>query len=482
MIGLVLAALLSTAPPAGAARAYYGLDLGIEAPVVAEAGLRVDLYLPPPSDEPPPLLVYLVGGRWTMPDARYTVGPQLADSMQRQGIATAVIRFSLADGYLLEQCRVDIARAVGRLQERAAEMGFRGDQITLGGESEGALIATLLALDGIVKPQGVIAVRGAYDLSEEALAGHPSQEYFEWVAGGAERLGALSPMSRLTHVNETTSPPFMVLYAGDDAAGYAQDGRRFARALEARGVNVEAYLVPERDGTTLSNVAGSGNRVGQLIASFVNAGPALFDIESAWGVRQRWTARRPPIGSQAFWNSPATVTSRPAPPRVRWFVSRLFENTEYDLLPYRFDEYHAVNLLEWLGTNPSSSVGSGNWLTVTNIRGEQLVLTREELQREQPQIVIGIDDEHELFRISGWYRMSQRYTWVPDLEPQPKMIRPVGAFLYFPLPRRPDRQDSTFASFGLTTSSFRWHEQDPLGPIRGLDPSVLSVLTGPSGC
>jgi hypothetical protein len=62
------------------------------------------------------------------------------------------------------------------------------------------------------------------------------------------------------------------------------------------------------------------------------------------------------------------------------------------------------------------------------------------------------------------------------------MIRPVGAFLYFPADVPKQLWNGTFAPFALTTASFRWQERDPLAAVRDLPNDVFAVLTGPSGC
>ena len=91
---------------------YHAVDTGVPAPDVERAGIRLDVYVPaftPTRTIRPPLFVFVVGGLWAMPDDNYTVGPALADELQREGIATAIVRFAVADGYLLDRCARDIA-------------------------------------------------------------------------------------------------------------------------------------------------------------------------------------------------------------------------------------------------------------------------------------------------------------------------------------------------------------------------------------
>src|SRR5262245_51125918 len=81
----------SSSPVSQPARSHHLLPTGLPQPPVDQAGLRLDLYLPSGSVASP-LLVFALGGRWSMPDRNYMVGAALGDAMQRRGIATAVIR------------------------------------------------------------------------------------------------------------------------------------------------------------------------------------------------------------------------------------------------------------------------------------------------------------------------------------------------------------------------------------------------------
>ncbi len=481
----------TTAPvPAEAeagARSYHLVDTGVPLPSVPRAGVRVDLYMPGPSAEKPPLMLYLTGGLWDMPDDRYLAAAAAGDAMQRRGIAVAAVRYALADGYVFEECAQDVAKVVRFFVDQADHYGYDAERISLVGHESGALLAALLALDrnlladAGVEPQrlaGAVGIRGLYDLSEEILGGHPDRGFYSW-AGGKEH-NARRAVSPVTHVHRQ-APPFLVLYGGDDAPGYAQGGRMFAQALRAAGAkNVQSMLVPERDERKMWNLSGEGNRVAALLAEFARKDPVPQPIEGAWAVKQIWSDK-PPLTSEVFWDE-SLVEAHAMTPRLKWAVARIFDKTAYELNAYPFETYHAIDLATYLASRPTSEVGQGDWLVVTNIRGERQVLSAEQIRANKPQLVVGLDDERNLFRLTGWYRMDQRYSWQPDEEHQPKMIRPVGAFLFFPQPAPRELVDATFATYGLTPASFQLMKADPLGPVRGVAPEIWRVLTGQNGC
>ncbi|HEV8584594.1 MAG TPA: alpha/beta hydrolase [Methylomirabilota bacterium] len=482
----------AAAPPRPTARAYHLVPTGVPQPAVERAGLRLDVYVPgaaPARRAPPPLFVFLVGGLWAMPDDNYAVGPALADEMQREGIATAVVRFALADGYLLERCTQDIARTIANLVARSGAFGFDGRRVVIGGHGAGGLMASLLGLDAryfaaaggfdASRVAGVVALRGVYDLSDAALAGHPQRAFFQWAAGKeADARRQVSPRERV----RAGAPPFLVLAGGDDLAGFAQDARAFARALERAGHrDVQSYVVPERDGRTLANLSGAGNHVTRLVAGFVRGEPVPEPIEGAWAVKQIWQ-RDPPFSSEPFWTDERLVQSRPVDDRFKRMLGRVFEKQRSELGAYPGKVYHAIDLDAWLASRGAGEIGQGEHLTITNIRGERLFLTREAIRRARPEIVVGLDDERNLFRLAVWYRLKNQYSWKPETALLPKMIRPVGAFLYYPEDPPDGLPNATYAAFGLTPDSFRLSETDPLAPVRDVPPEVWTALAGEVGC
>lgn len=187
-----------------------------------------------------------------------------------------------------------------------------------------------------------------------------------------------------------------------------------------------------------------------------------------------------------FWSDPDAkplITTLPVTGRLHVALVRVLGEETYGIVKSMpMQTAHVVPLAALLDANPSR-FGAGDHLTVTNIRGEQLYLRRDEIRQHAPVIVIGIDDQRNLVRLATTYQLRREYTWrVTSPEPPPAMTRPIGAFLFFP--NGVDDEDTTTASFTLTPSSFRLSARDPLAPIRAapISPSLLLALTGGDGC
>ena len=267
------------------------------------------------------------------------------------------------------------------------------------------------------------------------------------------------------------APPVLLLSGAKDDPTRAQGARRLARALEARGAKgVESYLVPEHDADELLRW-DADDALTALVVGFVTRGPEKHSIDGPFGAKQIW-GRDPPLAYPKLWEK--EVVTRPIDAAFMAALEDLFEDVTFELHPWPLREYHAI---------PIEKLGTGEWLVTTNIRGEQLTLSKKDITEHQPVLVIGIDDEKNLYRLFTRYRVNQEYSWKPreaGAGPMPLMIRPVGPFLFFPKGAPAHLRDTTLATFAL--ESFDFEKDDPLASVRKLSPVLRATLTGNDGC
>jgi hypothetical protein len=345
-------------------------------------------------------------------------------------------------------------------------------------------MASILALDrrflegaGIdpKRVDGVIALRGTYDLDDAALEGHPDAGFF---AAAIEERKESSPITYA----RSDSPPFLMLSGGEDDENWARIARPFARALENAGArDVDHFVVPGRDAHSILHWGGEGNALGPLVFGFVTSGPKELSIDGPFGARRRWGAR-PPLDLAELRKDPKVIITYPADDELRHTMMLLFGRVPFELFPWPVKTFQAIDLLGYLTGRPESEVGKGDWLVVSNIRGEAQYFPREVLDKTRPVIVVGLDDEDNLYRLSTSYRLKRAYSWIKGEEPMPTMIRPLGAFLHFRTAPPADLRNETYAPFGLDTTSFHWVEKDPLAPVRSLRGGLRDAMIGAQGC
>jgi acetyl esterase/lipase len=438
--------------------------------VITRETLRVDLYVPKTGEQPSPWLVFVHERGWPAPDEKEREGAGIAVALQQRGIAVAVMSFTVKEGAPPRRSGEEIVEAIRELQARADQLGLGSSRPVLAGAEAGAALVASLALDtsyGVLPPmvRGVIGMNGIYDGAGEGTAPADSD-------------------CPLKHVR-ADAPPFVVLSAHGDSKRSAQSSRAFARALERAGAKeVRAYHAPLRDAHTLGNLSGDKNDVGDLVAGYVKGVPRPAGGEDAFALSDTWSARAP-LSTEPFWSDERLVVRRPTDPRFRARLRNLYGEMINDLDPWPLLTYAAIDLGDYLRAHPE--LGTGEWLEVTNTRGEKLVLSRGEIEQKKPAIVVGIDDEKNLFRLFVTYNVHRTYSWKPETEPRALLVRSVGAFLYLPAETEIARPDGTLhpltgAEFALTTSSFKVVAKDPLAAARRAAKPVSLALTNEQGC
>jgi acetyl esterase/lipase len=444
--------------------------------------VTVDLYAPPGSSGRAPLVVLLQGNEPSQPDERLAFAANVGDSLQRRGIATAAVSFNIRQGYTLRACAADVAGIV-----REATRAQGATRLVFVGRGLGAWMASMLALDRRLlegagmdpkRVDGVIAFRGTYDLGEPALEGHPDAAFLR---ASVEDRRESSPITYA----RADAPAFLILSGGQDEDGWARIARPFARALRNAGApDVDCFVVPERDAHSMMHWVGRGNELGALVYGFVASGLRELPIDNPFGVRRRWDTR-PPLDLSALRKDPEVIATYPVDDELRRTLMLLFGTMPYELSPLPGKTYQAVDLMDYMGRRPQSEVGKGDWLVVSNLRGETQYFAREVLEKTRPVIVVGLDDEDNLYRVFTFYRLKRAYSWIHGEEPMPMMIRPLGAFLHFRTPLPEELRNATYAPFGLDETSFHWVDRDPLAPVRSMIdrlPGLREAMIGTQGC
>jgi acetyl esterase/lipase len=482
----VAAAIACAAIAAGAtARAEGRLLERIEYAGGGDAARTLDLYLPdaPPSGAPPPLVVFLHSRFWDRADREGEVAHRFARPLQRAGVAVAVVRHRLAPEHVHPAAAEDAAAAVAHLIGSAGEHGYDPARITLAGRSSGAHLAALIALDprhlaahGLAPDRihGVAGWSGVYDLDPpEGEIPDEVRELYARAFGDAAARRQASPL----HYARADAPIFLLLVAGADLPGAHEDAFRFSKALrEAGHPAAETFIEMERDHWSMLDLADPASLARRHLLTLVGVDEADGSIREIFDARRLW--RDPPFSTAGFWADSSHVESHAADARFLDTLNLLFARpgVPHPLRPAR---YHALDLLGWVERHVP---GSGDFLTVENARGERRVWRRSELQGLRPRLVIGLDDEREMFRITTWYHTLRRYSWQ---QPEPErmvMARPLGAFVYFSEPP-PDRlEPGVFGRFALEPRGFSVSDGDPLAPLADLAPADRALVTEELSC
>lgn len=222
----------------------------------ASGPLELDLHLPEPGGplgSPPPVVVFVHGGGWRAGDRR-TFVPTMRDSptpfarLAAAGIAVASVDYRLSGEAVFPAQVDDLRTALEWLRAHADELGVDASRVVLWGESAGATLAALVALEPGSDIRGLIDWYGPADL--EALAASLGQaddvdtREAGWlghaVSADPGRAREASPRHRV----RPGAPPTLIAHGlADDAVPHSQS-ELFAATLTGVGAEVRLTLVP----------------------------------------------------------------------------------------------------------------------------------------------------------------------------------------------------------------------------------------------
>ena len=443
-----------------------------------------DLYLPANSSRRPPLLIFIHGGFWLLTDDDYRIGPSMAENLVQDGVAVALVRYRLAPANRHPTQAQDVAAAVAELVRSADKYGYDPKRVYLAGHSAGGHLAALVGLDASYLSQhgqqanaiaGVISISGLYDLAPNWTVSDNQKSATEKTFGNDKSV--LRRASPIQHVR-ASAPPFLIINAFQDFAGFPLDARRFADALRLAGnKNIHQLMFKGVDHFSVVKLDDPNNPVRRIILGFMGAKtlpPELADLSEA---QQRWDD--PPYSTRPFWQYSKLVRSYPIDERLTKMLLFVYRNRKEELFKWPLRQYHAVDLFSFLDALPKQQVGEGDYIVLTNVRGEKQVWKRDQIERFKPVIAIGLDDEKNLFRFSVFYRMYHEYSWKPGAPPP--LTLTLGAFVHF-LEEPPRELTAQSWHFGLTENSFRRVNEDPLKAIRDVPKDVEEALTFRNGC
>ncbi len=208
--------------------------------------LRLDLYLPPESARPAPVVLWVFGGSWKLGSRGYHLNVR---DLTRHGIAIAAIDYRLSNEAKFPAQLQDCRAALHWLQANAAQYGLDPNRIAAAGESSGGHLAALLGtIEGREKIRAVFALYPVTDLvaiGRQYAHGNPSD--IERLLGGPieEKIPEARAGSPVNHVS-ADSPPFLIIHGANDTLVLPDQSQRIHDRLRAAGVESRLIFLPEK--------------------------------------------------------------------------------------------------------------------------------------------------------------------------------------------------------------------------------------------
>ncbi len=403
----------------------------------------------------------------------------------RRGVAVALVRYRLGPEPKHPAQAEDVAAAVAYLLKEADQYGYDPNGVYLAGHSAGAHLASLIALDErYLKSHGkdpgslagVIGISGLYHLSGRDDLSPDQRELIKEIFGRTE--ASINDASPVEHV-KSGAPPFLLLSASQDFPGFNIDARKFSQILNNQGKQRNVPLVlTDRDHFTIVNLNGAYNPIRDLVLNFLRRKQLPDELQNLVHAKRAWLGSAP--STMPFWKYSQLIRDYPIDQRFVSAIVGHYGDLKHELLQWPLQKFHAMELFDFLDALPAEQAGQGDYLVLTNIRNESFVVDKSELAPYDPVVVVGIDDQQDLFYMSGFYRMEQEYSWKPGPKP-PVMARPLGAFLYFLKPPPPTFRPQSW-HFAFTLESFRRVKENPIASLDGFSQEITDTLTHRNGC
>ena len=253
----------------------------------------VDIYMPPKSVGPKPLILYIHGGGWVAGHTRHSGAladfPAVLARLASEGFVVASLEYRLA-GEAPFPAQVQDARAALRfLKRNAARYGIDPARSGVWGGSAGGHLAALTAMTcgvAVLDPVGTSAAPG----SECVQAAVTWYGVFDFAALAASRPGQAdaaaarllackgpctaadyAPASPVTYI-DAKDPPFLLIHGDDDQTVPVAQSHIAEVKLKAAGVPVEAIYIPGVDHSFIGKTAEATR------AATLRATNATFDF------------------------------------------------------------------------------------------------------------------------------------------------------------------------------------------------------------
>ncbi|MSQ59090.1 MAG: alpha/beta hydrolase [Betaproteobacteria bacterium] len=457
--------------------AHAGDDFFLGLPYGSHAAQRLNLYLPAGQDAAP-LLIYVPGGFWGALDERFFKFADGSSKLRFEGAAVAVVRTRSLSGAPWPAPLQDVAAAMALLKREASRYRIDTRRIFLVGHSSGGFIVSRPVFDpdvlrtfglGTSDIAGVITLSGLHDLGGPARQGQV-----------AEFIGAAFkepfPSSAIL---DRPRMRFLILAGERDLDGFARDAQAFALRLHRSGAQVIYQTVPGTNHQSIASLGAEENAISRdLVMDFTGVKPMDESLRLLVDADQHLFFS-PPLSSLSFWSQHSDlIRSYPADDRFQEFLFAHILEHRYQLAAMPLKTYHAIPVAELIKTLS----GKGRWLRTVNTRNENYYWPLQELIDLDAAIVVGIDDEKDLFRFVVPYRNKREYSWVDRKKPLPSVYRGLGGMLYV-RKAPPEHLRLRFsAGMSLTASSFSLAETSPLQAFPNLPESLKPVLTYTNGC
>jgi len=254
----------------------------------------LDLYLPPKSSAPKPLIIYIHGGGWFAGHTRQSSAladfPKVLASLAAEGFVVASVEYRLSGEARFPAQLQDVRAAIRFLKGDAPKYGIDPSRVGLWGGSAGGHLTGLAAVTcgdrsleapleiGKAPPaagsecvQAAVSWYGVLDMAQSAARQSGDGTIGKLLGCNKACEAALvTPANPISNIGPKT-PPFLLIHGEEDKTVPVSESYHFEAALKAAGVPVQAIYIPGVDHSFI------GKSPTETRAAVLTATNATFD-------------------------------------------------------------------------------------------------------------------------------------------------------------------------------------------------------------
>ncbi len=266
------------------------------------------------------------------------------------------------------------------------------------------------------------------------------------------------------------APKLSVFVEKSDAAIEVVAARKYVSAFRRQGVqSALKFFDPQMMSTTPVHPG-----IVMAISHFMGYAPPSELLMKLLTANELW----PNLGhnNRAFLEQTDFLQSKPLSDTVRDHLKTHFRQGPHVGNQWAFETYVAFDLIAY-----RDAVAPGKrYVSLSTRLGQFMAFDLDQYAPYEPEIVVSVDDEDNMFQLAWYYWNTLMYSWesaVPNIS-----AKPLGPVLVFgkPVPEElqlPYRQRTALHLKGISFS-----DEDPLAKMKAYPPRIQTVITRANEC
>jgi len=266
------------------------------------------------------------------------------------------------------------------------------------------------------------------------------------------------------------APDFLVFAGRKDPVEQVVAARKFTDALLANGLRSTMLFAP--DGLIGRNPLD--RLLTDIILHFVGQSPFNEQFNSLLNAYTDW--QTPPFDNKDFLGQTDFVREYEMSDQVKMLLRVHFAFEPHLINQWPLQSFRAFDLMAY----KERVAPDARYVTLRNIREQVMFLDLEEYGPYEPVIIVGIDDETNLYKMAWFYRTKAKYSWLPDT---PELsARLLGPFVYFRNPIPEEMQFPMLLRSAISLDGITFSEEDPLVSIKDYPEEIQQIITTDNKC